>query len=86
MGVHKDSELGSDGDIDGRRASPSLVIGREAGDLARGFGARIIGWGRGASARHQPVADLSMASGFSVGTASVGPEFAVARKRFGIAV
>jgi len=27
MGVHKDSELGTDGDIDGRRASPSLVIG-----------------------------------------------------------
>ena len=67
MGVHKDSELGSDGDFDWRRASPSLVIGREAGDPAGGFGAWIIGWGRGASARHQPVADLSVAPAFRSG-------------------
>ncbi|NJO36471.1 MAG: transposase [Rhizobiales bacterium] len=33
MDVHRDSELGSDGDFDGRPASSSLVIGREAADL-----------------------------------------------------
>ena len=67
MGVHKDSDLGSDGDIDGRRASSSLVVGREVGDFAGGFGARIIGWGRGSPARHQPVTNLSVAPGVSFG-------------------
>ncbi len=41
--MHKESELGSDGDFVGS------------------FGARVIGWRRGAPARHQPIKDLSMA-------------------------
>ena len=41
--VVKDSDLGSNRDLDGRRASSSLVIGGEASDSARGFGPRIIG-------------------------------------------
>jgi flavin-dependent dehydrogenase len=47
--VVKDSDLGSDGDIDGRRASSSLVVGGEASDFAGSFGPWVIGWRCGPS-------------------------------------